>query len=93
MLALVKLALRISTTAFDSEINGLIAAARADLILSGILSTKANDDTDSLIQRAVIVYVKAHFGFDNAEAERFEMAYSNLKRHLSLSTEYSVEVV
>lgn len=42
----IKTALRISinNTAFDSEITDLIAAARGDLMLAGILPAKANDD-------------------------------------------------
>ena len=85
----VKLALRISNNAFDSEINDLIAAAKADLQLSGVDPTKAADDNDPLIKRAVITYVKANFGFDNPDAERLQRAYDMLKAHLTLSTEYT----
>lgn len=85
----VKLALRISNIAFDGEIMDLIAAARQDLILSGVISTKANDDTDPLIRRAIITYCKANFGYDNPEAERFQQSYDMLKAHLTLSLEYT----
>ena len=46
MLDKVKLALRITTTAFDSEINDLIAAALADLGLAGVTTLT---ETDPLI--------------------------------------------
>lgn len=88
----IKTALRISinNTAFDSEITDLIAAARGDLMLAGILPAKANDDTDPLIKRAIVVYCKANFGYDNPEAERFQQSYNMLKAHLTLSQEYMV---
>ena len=91
----IKTALRISTnnTAFDSEIADLIAAARADLMLAGVLLAKANDDTDPLIKRAITVYVKANFGWNNPDAERLQQSYDMLKSHLALSQEYTVEAV
>jgi hypothetical protein len=86
-----KTALRISltTTAFDTEVTDLIAAARHDLQLSGVLAAKVNDDTDPLIRRAVFVYVKANFGFDNPDAEKLQNSYNLLKMHLTLSLEYT----
>jgi len=82
-------ALRMSNTALDSEITDLVNGARQDLILSGILSTKANDDTDALIKRAIIIYCKAYFGFDNPDAERLQKSYDSLKMSLVLSTDYT----
>lgn len=87
-----KLALRISNTAFDNEINDLISAARQDLTLSGILDTKANDDSDVLIKRAIIVYVKANFGFDNPDVEKLQQSYESLKISLALSTDYTGDI-
>ena len=86
----VKLALRISGSAFDFEIQGLIDAAKADLQLSGVHPDKAKDEGDPLIRRAIVVYCKAHFGYDNPEAERFQQSYDMLKAHLTLSQEYTV---
>jgi uncharacterized phage protein (predicted DNA packaging) len=90
MLAAVKLALRISqvNTAFDGEITGLIDAARGDLILAGISEARANDETDALATRAVILYAKAYFGFDNPDQERNVKAYTSLKAHLMTSVDY-----
>lgn len=93
MIESIKTALRISNTAYDSEINDLIAAARADLRLSGILESKVNDDTDPLIKRAIMVYVKASFGWNNPDAERLQQSYNMLKCHLALSQEYTSEAV
>jgi len=85
----VKLALRITSSAFDKEVEDLINAARQDLILSGVSQNKAQDENDPLIKRAITVYCKAHFGFDNPEAERFQQSYDMLKAHLTLSAEYT----
>ncbi|WP_135553216.1 phage head-tail connector protein [Paenibacillus cymbidii] len=93
MLEALKPILRISlsNTAFDDEINDLIDAARGDLRLSGVLAAKTQDDTDSLIRRAVSLYVKANFGWDNPDASKWGTSYESLKAHLTLSQEYTVE--
>lgn len=89
MLELVKDALRVSGYDLDTEIQDLIEAAKADLRLSGVHPDKIKD-TDPLIKRAIIVYCKAHFGYDDPKvAERFEQAYLSLKQHLTLSNEYT----
>ena len=84
-------ALRVSGNDLDGEIQDLIDAAKADLQLSGVHADKIVD-TDPLIKRAVIVYAKAHFGWDNPEADRFAKSYDMLKQHLTLSTEYAEAV-
>lgn len=85
----VKLALRISSSAFNPEIADLIDAAKADLELSGVDPIKTADDTDPLIKRAVTVYAKANFGIDNPQADRLQQSYNMLKVHLTLSQEYT----
>jgi uncharacterized phage protein (predicted DNA packaging) len=89
MLDDVKIALRVSHSMLDGEINDLIAAARQDLLLSGVVSLKANSSTDPLVKRAVTSYVKAYIGYDNPDYERLVMAYEKLKMHLTLSGDYS----
>ncbi len=89
MLQDVKDALRESGDDLDTEILDLIDAAKADLILSGVHKDKVVD-TDPLIKRAIIVYCKANFGYDEPKiAERFEQSYISLKHHLTLSSEYT----
>lgn len=92
MLDKVKLALRLSSTALDDEVTGLILAAIADLRLVGINLPEdagASSETlgDPLLDRAVVLYCKAEFGY-NDEAERFRKAYDYLKCALSLSSEH-----
>jgi hypothetical protein len=88
----IKIALRIKNTAFDTEIADLIASAKSDLILSGVLEDKVTD-TDSLIIQAVKLYAKAHFGIDNTDSEKYQSRYDSLKAHLCLSAKYTEAVV
>lgn len=93
MLNDVKAALRIDDSAFDLEVQDLIDAAKADLQLSGVSETKVNDSTDSLIKRAIIIYCRAHFDYDDKAADKLLQSYVMLKTHLTLTEEYSAEVV
>lgn len=86
----VKTTLRISNTAFDTEISDLILSAKADLQLAGILTP---DETDALTKRAITIYCKANFGWDNPDSDKLNQSYEMLKNHLSLSVDYTVEVV
>jgi len=89
LLANLKQVMRISTDAYDDELNDLFSAAQADLRLSGVSVEKAADVDDPLIRRAIFTYVKAHFGWGNADHERLLKAYEMLKTHLTLSQEYT----
>ena len=90
MLNDVKDALRVSGNDLDIEITDLIEAAKADLRLSGVHNDKI-DDTDPLIKRAIMVYCKANFGYEDPKlSERFQESYISLKHHLTLSAEYTV---
>jgi hypothetical protein len=80
--------LRLSTEAFDDEINGLIDAGKDDLQLVGI---NVSDNLEKpLIKRAVLTYVKAHFGQN--PKERFLGDYIMQKLALRDSGEYRVGV-
>lgn len=87
-----KSALRISSgmSAFDAEINDLIASAKLDLETSGVINI---DEADPLIKQAILVYVKANFGLGNSEAERFKNIYEGLRNKLANTAEYITEVV
>ena len=90
MLQDIKDSLRESGNDLDTEILDLIESAKADLILSGVHKDKVKDN-DPLIKRAVTVYCKANFGYDDVNmATRFEQSYISLKHHLTLSGEYTV---
>ena len=82
----VKTALRITNTAYDeNEIVPLIKAAFDDLTISGVNFTLV-DTTDPLIERAVVLYCKANFGFDDS-LDKFLKDYNALKIHLALTGE------
>lgn len=88
MLARVKLALRITTNAFNDEINGLISAALKDLGLVGIEDDLLVTGTaDELIITAVITYVKLHFG-EPSDPERLKRSYDEQKAQLITATGY-----
>lgn len=93
MLQDIKDSLRVSGNDLDTEIQDLIDAAKADLQLSGVSETKVNDNTDPLIKRAIIIYCRAHFDYDDKAADRLLQSYVMLKSHLTLTEEYSAEVV
>ena len=81
--------LRENGTDLDDEIQDLIDAAKADLVLSGVHKDKVID-TDPLIKRAITVYCKANFGYEDPKlSEKFQESYISLKHHLTLSTEYT----
>lgn len=92
MIDKVKLVLRLSGAALDGEVEDLINAAIADMRLVGIkipVDKGASSDTlgDPLLDRAVMLYAKAEFGF-NDDGERYRKAYDYLKCALSLAGAY-----
>ena len=95
MLTKAKLALRRTSNAFDDEIKDLISAAVQDMRNVGITALPDTVDYtaetfgDPLIDRAVILYCKAEFGYLSVdEAKRFRDAYDYLKCALSLAGDY-----
>lgn len=85
MLEQVKLALRISTTAYDSELTYLIEAARLDLGIAGVVLP---DELDALVQRAIITYCKMSFGLPE-DYDRLKKSYDEQKAQLSTATGYT----
>lgn len=85
MLERVKLALRVTTDAFDAEITDLIAAALKDLGIAGVIS---EDTDDALIRQAVITYCRTHFG-EPDEYDRLKASYDEQKAQLQTATGYT----
>ena len=85
MLAKVKLALRITTNAFDSELNDLIAAAQLDLGVAGVILPA---EINSIVSLAIITYVKMHFGQPD-EYDRLKASYDEQKAQLVTCTGYT----
>ena len=85
MLEKVKLALRITTNAFDSELNELIEAAQLDL---GIAGVNIPDEIDAIVSRAITTYCKMSFGQPD-DYDRLKASYDEQKAQLSMATGYT----
>ena len=72
--------------ALDEEVQDLIDAAKLDLKTTGIV---CEDYNDPLMVQAITCYVKANYGYENKEAERFLASYESIKAKLSLCSEYN----
>lgn len=85
MLDQVKKALRIKTTAYDSELTYLIAAAKLDLGIAGVVLP---GELDELVTRAIITYCKLSFGIPE-DYDRLKVSYDEQKAQLSTATGYT----
>lgn len=85
--------LRITTDdkVINTEIESLIKACQRDLIRNGITPSLANDLEDSLIKMAVLTYLKAEFGLDNKNYDKFRNSYETLRTELSITDSYITE--
>lgn len=72
----------------DAEIIDLIEECRHDLMELGVLSTKANDETDSLILGAVRGFVRWKFGLNNPDADRLHAEYDIMRDELRRRGDY-----
>lgn len=87
MLARVKLAMRISTDAYDNEISRLIDAACADLGIVDI--TASSDERDPILQQAIVTYCRLHFGTPE-DYDRLKASYDEQKAQLMTKTGYGL---
>lgn len=89
MLDKVRSALRIKSNVYDDEIQDVIDACKRDLQTVGVMVQEGDGitDNDPLIKRAIILYAKAHFGYQD-DAQRYLETYQNLKCVLALSGIY-----
>lgn len=85
MLQKVKMALRITTDAFDDELNDLMKAAVLDLDIAGVDS---DHGVDEIITRAIITYCKCNFGQPD-DYDRLKASYDEQKAQLSMATGYT----
>lgn len=87
MLEKAKMALRITTNAFDTEISGLIEAACADLGIVGVSAESAT--TDPLLIRAILTYCRLNFGQPD-DYDRLKASYDEQKAQLITATGYGL---
>lgn len=81
----VKMALRISTNAYDAELTELSAAALADMGIAGVVVPSTLDE---IVTRAVITYCKANFGLPD-DYDRLKRSYDEQKAQLVTATGYT----
>ena len=77
MLEELRLSLRISGDMYDREILTLAESAFQDMERVGV-NEDYIQELSSRVRNAVICYVKAHFGYDNSEANRFNTSYRQI---------------
>ncbi len=85
MLDKVKLALRLSTDKYDSELNDLIDGAKLDL---GIAGVEVPAELDALVTKAIITYCKMSFGLPE-DYDRLKRSYDEQKAQMSNATGYT----
>ena len=88
MLDLVKMALRITTDAFDNELQQLIDSALIDLGFGGAISEVLTEDGDPIVEQAVITYCKMNFGLPE-DYDRLKRSYDEQKAQLGTATGYT----
>lgn len=79
-----KMALRVTTDAYDAEITEYIEAAKLDLGIAGVETTVA----DSLVNTAILTYVRMRFGAP-ANYDKLKAAYDEQKAQMMMATGYT----
>lgn len=80
-----KLALRITTDAFDDQVSDLLEAALLDLGVAGVV---VPDEIDAIVKQAAITYVRLHFGQPD-DYDRLKASYDEQKAQLSMCSGYT----
>lgn len=104
MLKETKLALRIVSSAYDAEIAALIMAGAKDLqatagvdvpgIIFAYTDSGVTDKStlkDELVKRAIITYVRLHFG-SPSDFDKLKLSYDEQKAQLITAAGYGLEV-
>lgn len=85
MLTAAKMALRITTDAFDTEVVNLLNAALLDLGVAGVVVPA---EANALVQQACITYVRINFGQPD-DYDRLKKSYDEQKAQLATCTGYT----
>lgn len=80
-----KLALRIKTDAFDTEIDRLVSAAFQDMGIAGVVVPSTLTE---IVETAAITYVAVHFG-EPDDYDILKRSYDEQKAQLSTCSEYT----
>lgn len=79
-----KTALRVTTDAYNDELNGYIEAAMHDLKIAGVCFSAP----DKLVEKAIITYVRMSFG-SPANYDKLKAAYDEQKAQLMVASGYT----
>lgn len=85
MLVDARMALKITTTAYDPQIVSLLNTALLDLGVAGVIVPA---EMNALIQQACITYVRLYFGQPD-DFERLKRSYDEQKAQLATCTGYT----
>lgn len=88
MLEAVKLAMAITSDAYDDELTDLINAAVQDLRSNGVNTDYLVEAGDALVLQAVKTYCRAHFQ-SPADYDRLIASYDAQKGHMRNCTGYT----
>lgn len=80
-----KMALRVTTTSYDAEIQNYINAAKLDLGIAGVSVSTA---TDALVDTAIMTYVRMKFG-KPSDYDELKASYDEQKAQLMNATGYT----
>lgn len=81
-----KMAGRITTDAYDTQISALLSAALLDL---GVAGVEVPESLDALVTQAAITYFLMNFGTPE-EYDRLKRSYDEQKAQLATCTGYTV---
>lgn len=84
LIAAAKLAMRITTNVFDSQISDLLNAAMLDMGVAGVETATV----DHLVRQAAITYTMMNFG-EPDEYDRLKRSYDEQKAQLATCTGYT----
>ena len=85
LIAAAKLSARITTDAFDDQIEDLLNAAFLDMGIAGVVVPA---ELDSLVRIAAITYFMMHFGLPD-DYDRLKSSYDEQKGQLATATGYT----
>jgi hypothetical protein len=80
-----KLALRISTDAFDTQISDLLDASFQDMGIAGVV---VPETLTAIVEMAAITYTAMHFGAPD-EFDRLKRSYDEQKGQLATASGYT----
>lgn len=87
MLTTVKLAMRLTTTAYDGEVERLINAACSDLGVVGVTASSSTDD--ALLTQAIVTFCRLNFGTPE-DYDRLKASYDEQKGQLITCAGYGL---